>query len=680
MSPDNRANNGRSWSWYEPLITFLGTALGIIFVQLSSSPPRSPGSWFVLIVGACVGGLAAAGLLLPVLKPPIKWFVDLVRWFLNGLPGRSSGTPQYRFVRLLRRIPLRTVIPVCLALILAIAFSGPALNRLEIAIRGCDPPVELTALSSPIGLDPARKLVTRYERWTAESNYGCPTANVYVYAVSEDTARQTLSDNWDPDPFDGTEPLRDAGPRPDVWLPDSSLEVNRLDSTVKNTQITANEYIGSSPLVVAITATALLPEMQRRDMSWSDLFDQATASDRGIVRPDPSTSLVGVISTAVLYGNDIDGTGAWMPEQPVLDRRTIEQRIGQSLDRGRYPLGDEADLLCRHRELDDPRAAVVVSEQQLRRFNQGQPLGGECGSAEFLSPADKLVPLYLAKAPSLDHRIVRFRWSESKPAEKAAEFSSWLSSEAGRDALADVSLRPSGFAGEHATGGDGVSEDGPAYIASDTAAMDTTRAEHNIAQRRGRVLVAVDVSGSMGASAKLDTGSRFDVVSQSVQAALPSMGDRDEIGLSLFPGEATGLTVRQAVPIGSRDDPLGPVTRGQVIIDELGRSTPDGDTPLFRAIVDGVAAVGPSDDSRINGLIVLTDGEDTTSGLAPDQVLAAVQGKEVRVFVVSVGEASCTVAPLPDVTRATGGACYDADFESVDERLAEVLAIFFGGA
>ena len=77
---------------------------------------------------------------------------------------------------------------------------------------------------------------------------------------------------------------------------------------------------------------------------------------------------------------------------------------------------------------------------------------------------------------------------------------------------------------------------------------------------------------------------------------------------------------------------------------------------------------------------MLTDGEDTTSGLAPDQVLAAVQGKEVRVFVISVGEASCMVAPLPDVTRATGGACYDADFESVDERLAEVLAIFFGGA
>ena len=248
--------------------------------------------------------------------------------------------------------------------------------------------------------------------------------------------------------------------------------------------------------------------------------------------------------------------------------------------------------------------------------------------------------------------------------------------------LADVALRPAEplFLGVGTTGGDGVLEGGPVYIASDTAAMDAALEEHNIAQRRGRVLVALDVSGSMRAFAGQDGQSRFDLVSQSIQAALPSMSDRDEIGLSVFPGDATGLTARQAVPIGARDELLGPVTRGQAIIDELRRITPSGNTPLFRAIVDGVAAVGPSDDNRISGLVVLTDGEDTASGLAPAQVSAAVQGKEVRVFVVSVGEASCAMAPMPEVTTTTGGVCYDADFESVDERLAEVLAVFFGGS
>ena len=78
--------------------------------------------------------------------------------------------------------------------------------------------------------------------------------------------------------------------------------------------------------------------------------------------------------------------------------------------------------------------------------------------------------------------------------------------------------------------------------------------------------------------------------------------------------------------------------------------------------------------------MVLTDGEGTTSGLSTAQVSDAVRGKEVRVFVISVGEASCAAAPVPDVTMATGGACYEADFESVDERLAEVLAVFFGGS
>ena len=662
---------------YQRSVTFLGSTLGIIFVQIALDPLQSLQGWLIFVVGAVLGGLAATGLLLPALKrltglllPALKRLTNKepIRRWLDGVPGRML---------------LRTVVPVGLALILAITLGRPALDRLKVEFFGCDkPPVELTALSSPNGLGPALKLAASYERSTAASNHGCPTANVYVYAVPEETARQALSNGWRPDSIEGTKPLRDVGPRPDVWLPDSSLEINRLDSTGRNTQIESNEYIASSPLVIGISASALPPEMQRRGMSWPALFDQETMLDRGVVRPDPSTSLVGIVSTAVLYGKDLDGTGRWKSQEPVLDPRTIEQRIGRALDREQYPLGDEMDLLCRHQQLADPRTAVIVSEQQLIRFNEGERLGGECGSAEFTSQRNQLVPLYPASTPSLDHRVVRFRWSEPKQAEKASDFASWFTSEEGRNTLASVALRPAEplFLGVHDHGGDSAWEGDPVYIASNAAVMNETLEEHKIAQRRGRVLVALDVSGSMRAVAGQNSQSRFDIVSQSIQDALLSMSDRDEIGLSVFPGDATGLTARQVVPLGARDELLGPVTRTQAIIDELRRITPSGNTPLFRAIVDGAAAVGPSDDHQISGLVVLTDGEDTTSGLAPAQVSAAVQGKGVRVFVVSVGEASCAIAPLPEVTTITGGACYDADFESVDERLAEVLAVFSGGS
>jgi Mg-chelatase subunit ChlD len=668
VSDEDGANNGR-----QSRVTFFGSTIGMILLQAAIAPLQSVQAWFLFVVGAVVTGLAATGLLLPALK-----------WLINNEPVRKliDRVSERLLWKLPRRILLRTI-PVGLALILAIALGRSALDQLKVTFVGCDePPVELTALSSPNGLDPALKLAASYERSTAASNNGCPTANVYVYAVPEEIARQALSNGWRLDPVEGSEPLRDVGPRPDVWLPDSSLEVNRLDSTVRNTEIAANEYIASSPLVIGITASALPPEMQSQGNSWAALFDQTTVLDRGVVRPDPSTSLVGIISTAVLYGKDLDGSGRWKAENPVLDPRAIEQRIGRSLDRDQYPLGDETDLLCRHRQLADPRAALIISQQQLIRFNEGQPLGGGCGSTQFTNQRNQLVPLFPASTPSLDHRIVRFKWSEPKQAEKATGFASWLSSEEGRHMLADVALRPAGppFAGVGAIGGNGGSEGGPVYIASDTAVINSTLEEYNVAQRRGRVLVALDVSGSMRAFVGQDGQNRFDLVSQSIQAVLPSMSDRDEIGLSLFPGDATGLTARQAVPIGARDEPLGPVTRGQAIIDELRRSTPSGNTPLFRAIVDGVAAVGPSDVNRISGLVVLTDGKDTTSGLAPGQVSAAVQGREVRVFVVSVGEASCAIAPLPEVTTTTGGGCYDADFESVDERLAQVLAVFFGGS
>jgi hypothetical protein len=58
---------------------------------------------------------------------------------------------------------------------------------------------------------------------------------------------------------------------------------------------------------------------------------------------------------------------------------------------------------------------------------------------------------------------------------------------------------------------------------------------------------------------------------------------------------------------------------------------------------------------------------------------AQVRGKGVRVFVVAIGEATCGTQSLRDITAHSGGACYDAGLDSVDDVLAELFGLLWGG-
>ncbi|MCA1673729.1 MAG: hypothetical protein LC799_16520, partial [Actinobacteria bacterium] len=194
------------------------------------------------------------------------------------------------------------------------------------------------------------------------------------------------------------------------------------------------------------------------------------------------------------------------------------------------------------------------------------------------------------------------------------------------------------------------------------------------AQRRSRVLLALGVSGSMAAPAPPSPGTRLSTVTEGILQAIPSVRATDALGLWLFPsGDPSGRTINTAVPVGPPSELVGTAPRTQAVSETLVLATPSGNTPLFRAMVDGVAALGPSDDTTANKLVVITDGEDTTSDLSPDQVLDGVRDRKVRVFVITVGETSCAAAPLESLAVITGGACYAEAPSQVGNRLAEII-------
>jgi hypothetical protein len=56
-----------------------------------------------------------------------------------------------------------------------------------------------------------------------------------------------------------------------------------------------------------------------------------------------------------------------------------------------------------------------------------------------------------------------------------------------------------------------------------------------------------------------------------------------------------------------------------------------------------------------------------------------VRGKGVRVFVIAIGEASCGALALRDITGHTGGGCYDAGLDSLDDVLVDLFGRLWGG-
>jgi Ca-activated chloride channel homolog len=641
-----------------------------------------PATWWLLSAGERGADIANV-IALPVAV--LALFASVVGIVAVWGPEPAKPNPQPRRIgvwasdalgwvhrRLTAKVTLTAMLVVPLVLI-GVLWGAQLADRARIWTVGCDHPTQLRMLSSTEQLEPAKELARRYGEWAAHRRYGCAVVSTYVYPVPREQARNALAGGWS-----GGD-LRDAGPHPDVWLAASAAEVDRVRQAAKerfeaDDPVVEDVAVAWSPVVLGVPAAAAPGlRLARRGQPWSELFGGPTALGWDVVRPDPTSSAAGELATAMLYGTDAAADPA--------HARAVEQRIGRSLDEGGYPLGDELDVLCRYRQLDPPHTAVVVSEQALARFNRGEALGGECRNVTPPRDAgDVVVAFYASDTRALQSRFVRFTWSPPAQAAQARAFGQWLAGPDGARALVAVGLRPlTAGAGDPADGHDGLLVDATFQREPmPTEALDRALGVYATSHRRGRVLFALDVSGSMAAPVGHGQGSRLDVAGRGVVRALGLMGERDEFGLWVFPDGPGGAGARETLAMGSRDEAVQGTPRRQATENVLKQVRPGGNTPLFKAIVDGVRAVGPSDDTRIGALVVLTDGEDTSSGLTAQAVGDAVRGAGVRLFVVAVGDATCATVALQDVAAGTGGRCLEADLGSVDARLAELFGTIWG--
>jgi Ca-activated chloride channel homolog len=532
----------------------------------------------------------------------------------------------------------------------------------------CDLPIELRVLAAPSRLAYVRDLVDAYQQWTADRHEGCPTVSGYVYAVPADTAVSHLQSSWEAG-------LRDVGPRPDLWLPDDTSHVElvrrEIEGAGRDLRDLDDQVVAVSPLVLAVTTTAVANgDVRDRDHTWVELLDLAGDLGWDLARPVPAASVVGELATTAMYGAaGRAGSGA----DVVAFAREVESRIAATLVRHNYPLADTDPLLCRHRQLgpDATDTALIVTEQAAYRFARGDELGVACPASAGLdsgAEAAASLPMELlhpTDTVTVEHPVVTLIWADrsERQARAASDLLGWLSTDAGHAALAAVGLRP-------------PAEEQPPQ----PEAVARAREAYQAAQQPGRVLLALDTSGSMRRPAGGEH-SRYDVALRALEVALHLLSDRDEFGLWVFPERAAGSEEgrRELVPIGAADVPYRGMPRAEAALAALAALEPDAPTtPLHRTIVDAVAAVSP-DPERVTALVVLTDGEDTERDPAIDASLAGLGDEGVRVYVVAIGEASCLTEALAGVTSRTGGGCVQAVVDTLDSQLVELFGVLWSG-
>jgi hypothetical protein len=654
MADSGENGNRQSARPVVSLLVALFTGAGIALQQLSTGEPASAGRWVMLFSGAAIGGLGglfAAGL-------------------FDSLLASSGGLIE--FLRKWARPRVLAFVGGLCLFALALGYAvPPVVDGVDRWWHGCDQPAVVRVLTSTEQLVAAAQLADAYETATAEGNHGCPTADLYVFASRPADAHEAVASGWTNDA------LRQIGPRPDVWLPDSTLDIADAQEAAVRFAVTVpiaeNRTIAYSPVVLAVPAINVPDDLseRRRDLTWQQLWQEAERRGWDVVRPDPAVSGSGVLATAALY--------AGLSADPAT-ARGVEQRIERSLDGGGYPLGTSAELLCHKRTSDPRRAAVLATEQAAVRFNQGLGCGLDRGLPD---PERSLVVFYPKDTVSENHPFVRLGWDGVAGTTTAAakDFGGWLGSAAGKRALLRTALRPPPLFdvadplteqfGAHA----GITFDRRPPVRQ---TIDASLLRYGQARRPGRVLLALDASGSMQAAVDRAGTTRFQLATKGVARALELMSGRDEFGLRTFPADARGIGARQIVPLGRADAPVGTVPRRQAAIDGLTGVRPAGGTPLYQTIADGVRDVATNPDERIASLVVLTDGNDT-SGRQPSEVDTQIGGKGVRVFVIAIGEASCGALALQTITAHSGGACYDAGLDPVDDVLLNLFGLLWGG-
>jgi Ca-activated chloride channel family protein len=460
--------------------------------------------------------------------------------------------------------------------------------------------------------------------------------------------------------------------KPDAWSPASSLWGRLLNHEADQPWVPKdNPSLVRTPLVIAMwEPLARTLGWPRKEIGFADILKLAL-DDRGwaaygkpqygqfkLGHTNPDFSTSGLSAVAAEYYATA-GKKEGLSEADVM-RPAVRSKI-RAIERSIVHYGDTTLFFADQLLAGGPAyaSAVAMEEATLVDFNRRRRAG-----------STKLVGIYPAEGTFFsDNPYIALDapWAKKQA---ATEFGTWLTKHVDAATAMRAGFRP----GDPTTtltapldADHGVDAAQPEHVLSlpEPGVLARLKTTWRADRKPANVELVVDVSGSMGDEGKLDRARNGLLV------FLRQLSPRDRVGLVSF---------------NDRVYPLVPVRPFAENADALRRAIgdliPGGQTAVYDATQDGLRRVQDlRDSSRINAVVVLTDGEDTSSQAGFDDVRSALaaqahsEGASVRVYTIAYGS-DANSSELDAIGAASGGKGFQGDTGDIESVYRSISSFF----
>lgn len=445
------------------------------------------------------------------------------------------------------------------------------------------------------------------------------------------------------------------------WLALVNYNTGREVFNLSESQPTAQ-----TPLVIAMwesRAQAIQQKTGRTSISWQDLLDVLESPNGWCDYDLPDCR------RAVYYGHTdptVSSTGlsVTMSEFYACARRNSfdERQISRQAvsDPAVQQCVREIEGLVRHysRRAEDFLEYVArgpeyldflsLEETDLICINRGAQQGDETCT----KPSEKLVAIYPEEGTFWHEHpfgIVNADWVTPEQQAAARVFTQWVLTPAMQQIIMAEGFRPANPSvaiGFPITAENGADPDQPRAVLDVPTAevIVTIQQSWQLVKKQADLLLLIDVSGSMRDEGKLAQAQ------EAALAFLEGMESNNRIGLAVF-----STSVSTLVPVGNAETVRDEIRR------RIENLRADGGTALFSAVQHTVEQLNAVDDpNRIRAVVVLSDGEDTSSadlGVSLNDALAAINASRdslnpILVIPVAYGSAA-DINALNSIARAS---------------------------
>ncbi|MEU4570250.1 extracellular solute-binding protein [Micromonospora sp. NPDC023956] len=548
---------------------------------------------------------------------------------------------------------------------------------------GCTPLEVSSSIEKDVLLG---ELADRYNK--SDRRVGDRCAVVTVHGLASGAATDALAGGW---------AVKQPGlPQPQVWLPTSSLwtgQLTLLDEAAGRPPQTPGQYpsIANSPLVIAMPKPKGELIRQQGPLGWGEILGSSgrtgwAAFGRpewgrftfGKVNPHQSTSgLAATIATyyaAINRASDLTESDLANPAVTQFVRR-IEANVSHYSD-------DIVDLLENRAEADlsgtgtaapTDMSAVVTQEELVYQYNEGElsPNRGE-------KPRVPLVAVYPKEGTfNLDHPYVVLPSASPEQRDAAADFLAFLREPPQQQSFSRLGFRDhQRHASESliASVGGRDAQDLAYFEPPDPTVVKAIRTGWGTLRKKANILVAVDTSGSM--NAKIGDQTRFQVATRAAAKGFGLLNSEDQVALWSFSSE-TGQ--RPKAPY-SEEVRLSAFDQ-KTLTKELNGLHVEGGTALYATVRAAHRHMLDNyDESRINAVVVLTDGQNEYNrDNNLDRLLRDVAldpNRPIKIFCIAFDEKS-DFGTLDRIAKASAGKAFDArDPAKIDDAFVKLVSSF----